>query len=826
MKREILDTTSRVVFFPVRHHSPACARLVYDLALEMKPDAILIEGPSDFNLHMSELALDHKLPIAIYSYAQLEDGTRRGAFYPFCDYSPEWQAFQAAKKLNSSAAFIDMPWADMARSDSASHRYADGELRFNSYANALCTKLGVDSFDDVWDMLAEIDPQLTVAQLFERLHTFAYHVRLADGVSNEDVVREAFMASEILRAMDALPGKILVVTGAFHSYALFVRIMGLDGENPVFLTATKENINAHDPIDADVDATTSTVAYEAEANEVESDDEGDDDNGLDETDLEDFVTAAAQLARGPVGPARGIALTPYSYDRLDSLKGYEAGMPGPGFYDHVFRDRREGTGQTYRKILFQAVTDLRARKQFVSAADVIAVESTARALAAIRCHEEVWRSDLIDAILGAVVKEDLVHGCHHPLLNAIHEVLRGSAVGCLATDAALPPLVRDIQDILTQEQLSPGRILAKVKLDLSAEDAVRKSFVLHRLVCLGISGFSLVDTSVMAGGDDEGNLWEEWEIQWTPLFDANCIEAAIYGSTLGDAAAVKLMERASAIDHDSEAAAMILLDACLMGFNNLSAMLHSQLRALINRDNNFFSVTGALAPVLHLYKYDQVLKDKPIDTIGSILYQVFHRSLWLLETLGRIDSMETEFISKMSLLLETFERCWQPLEFDRAEFVTVLQRARAEKDTNPLMLGALTGALWTIGESPLDDVVADMTFFSSPDSLGDFLTGLFAMAREASQHRVELIMKIDEFLMSFSVDDFLQALPSLRLAFSYFTPREKFYISQNLVKQIGASTAPLPALEVSAEVAAKVMAYEERLKAVLERYGLRGGDND
>ena len=30
---------------------------------------------------------------------------------------------------------------------------------------------------------------------------------------------------------------------------------------------------------------------------------------------------------------QGIALTPYSYERLDSLTGYEAGMPNPGFYD-------------------------------------------------------------------------------------------------------------------------------------------------------------------------------------------------------------------------------------------------------------------------------------------------------------------------------------------------------------------------------------------------------------------------------------------------------------------------------------------------------------
>ena len=35
---------------------------------------------------------------------------------------------------------------------------------------------------------------------------------------------------------------------------------------------------------------------------------------------------------------RGIALTPYSYERLDNLKGYESGMPNPGFYHQAWSD--------------------------------------------------------------------------------------------------------------------------------------------------------------------------------------------------------------------------------------------------------------------------------------------------------------------------------------------------------------------------------------------------------------------------------------------------------------------------------------------------------
>lgn len=53
----------------VRHHSPACARLVESRLREWQPDHVLIEGPSDFNGRIAELLQPgHIAPIAIFSY--------------------------------------------------------------------------------------------------------------------------------------------------------------------------------------------------------------------------------------------------------------------------------------------------------------------------------------------------------------------------------------------------------------------------------------------------------------------------------------------------------------------------------------------------------------------------------------------------------------------------------------------------------------------------------------------------------------------------------------------------------------------------------------
>jgi hypothetical protein len=215
------ELAARIVFFPVRHHSPLCARMVVELAERLRPSAVLIEGPSDYNDRIDELLLGHHPPIAIYSYVRLADGSRRGAYYPFCEYSPEWQALQTALRLGAAVRFIDLPWAEVARDDRVSHRYADAEMRGGEYIAALCRRLGVDDFDALWDEMFEVEPAMTVDEYLRRGRAFCDSLRRLDGAPRPvDLRREAFMASEIRRAAAEFAGPLLVATGGFHTSAL------------------------------------------------------------------------------------------------------------------------------------------------------------------------------------------------------------------------------------------------------------------------------------------------------------------------------------------------------------------------------------------------------------------------------------------------------------------------------------------------------------------------------------------------------------------------------------------------------------------------------
>src|SRR5687768_1373855 len=88
------DLAGRVVYFPVRHHSPACAFHVDRLIRDVRPHAVLIEGPRDATGLIPLLTHEKtKLPVAIYT-TYVDRSTpdappaRHAAYYPLGAYSP------------------------------------------------------------------------------------------------------------------------------------------------------------------------------------------------------------------------------------------------------------------------------------------------------------------------------------------------------------------------------------------------------------------------------------------------------------------------------------------------------------------------------------------------------------------------------------------------------------------------------------------------------------------------------------------------------------------------------------------------------------------
>ena len=749
------------MLLPVRHHSPACARMVRDTIARMRPAAVLIEGPADFNERIGELFLGHRPPIAIYSYVAWQNGSRQGAYYPMCDYSPEWQALLAAKACGAVVRFIDLPFATLAREDRRTHRYADDRLRGSDYVDAVCKALDVESFDDAWDLIAEHDPDLTPEQVFRRVDDYCRCLREADSgsVREYDRRREQFMAAHI-RAAVAEFGRerVVVVTGGYHTSGLAALLA------------------ADDP------GTDTAIAWPEDMSE------------------------------------RGIALTPYSYERLDSLTGYDAGMPSPGFYHEAWR---AADGKAVHGPLMEAVVRrLRELKQTASTADLISIEACAEALAALRGHSRVWRRDLTDAITAALVKDD-VH-LAHPFILAMQEVLRGGERGRLAGNAPLPPLVRDIQARLTAAGLVPGKHPVEPTLALAAPADADRSRLLHRLRELAIPGFERIAGVDFARRADLTSLTETWRVWWTPEHDAQMIEASRYGSALDEAAAARLHEAAQAVERSSAAVALLLLDAVLAGVMTMADTLRERAADVIHQDGDLASVATAMSHLLYLFAWDDALGARGSIETGMLLKEAFERAVWLLESGSPAETSASE-VDAVRLTRDVFERAEEPMKLDRVAFAAVLARVQADVERSPAQRGACAGALWSLRSANPHDISRDLLLFAAPEQLGDFLTGLFALAREEAQRDRELVAAIHAIVTAWNDDSFLAALPSLRLAFMYFTAREKVHLARSIfAEETGSEAAasdPAP-LAVSTAEAAKAMAFETMLIRIAAEYGV------
>lgn len=827
MNPRILNSDADIVFFPVRHHSPTAALLLSSLLQTLKPEAVLIEGPSDYNDQLSELLLDHQLPIAIYSYFEDELGERSGAFYPFCEYSPEWIAVTQGQKQGARVEFIDRPWAELSNYSRRRNLYSDEDQGSIRYISELCKELEVDGFSELWDKIIEIDnPELS--QYMSRVHHLCYHMRMFAGNDSEIIARENCMADFIHSAKQKSSGKIVVVTGGMHSYALFARIFGSDEEKTEFTCLKAEtapasatpwwlNFGEHFPSEGAESSNTTTEPPDPDAESQEKRAEPQD------VDSESGGTSPISRteAQSQKAMVRGIALTPYSYERLDSLTGYESGMPTPGFYHQIYKDRLQNKSDSYRVLLTNTISNLRKKKgQQISSADLIAVETSSCALAALRGHKEVWRIDLIDGVISAILKDERNYDIPHPFLLAIEESLRGDMVGRLSDQASVPPLVHEVESKLRQWDIYPQPFERILHLELTDELASAQSMFLHKLAVLQTPGI-LLQASPIDDEFDNIKALETWSLQLNPGFHAAIIEASIYGNTLDDAAMAKLLEKTETANN-TESASKALLSACLMGLKEIAEEIKQNLLGLIHQDSDLLRVGSSLNHTLYLSKYDTVLRTKPIESVQDLLSAFFERCLWLLDSQGASSYENNSIEFLMKSLVETNEQRKIMNPANTEYFIDVLRRLRTSPHTGAFLRGAACGILWTKNEIKNDALVDDLTYFSNPTTIGEFLNGLIALAKESLKQRDDLLMSLDQFLLAFSVDQFLEALPKTRLAFSAFTPRERHMIAQKILRLTQNANSDLDLeSEFDMDSAAQMMVLEDRISATIKRYGLR-----
>ncbi|EKR98395.1 hypothetical protein LEP1GSC125_1972 [Leptospira mayottensis 200901122] len=758
-----------VSFFPVRHYSVAASLALEKYTNELRPSAILIEGPYDFNPKVDELFLPHTLPIAIYSFVRDEEGFSRGAYYPFCDYSPEWIALKTARSLQIPARFIDLPWADICSIEDFSKKqtsetillYDNEPFWNNAFVRNLCKKMGVSNFDDLWDELFETNHLTQINEYRERASLFCNYVRKEDADSKQTILqREAFMAHQIRLAQTEFQGSILVVTGGYHSSALEERISKPPSMDELSWANRKES------------------SYD-----------------------------------------RGIALTPYSNSRLGAESGYRSGMPSPGFYDFVWENFRKNESFDHRPFVHKIMKMLHQKGERSSSADRIASETMSRALADLRGHKNIWRRDLIDGLRATLVKDEIARDAGHPLLDSISEVMRGDCIGCLAEGTSLPPIVSDIETTLKKMNLLAKREKKILELRLMNSEQREQTKVLHCLRLLGIAGYSLLENTDMISRKDLGDVKEKWNIIQDKEFHSSCIEAARYGGTLSEAATGFLNWRIR-FETDPEIAASCLIDAALAGIGRCSTFLLKQLSEIIPNAFDFIRVCGALNHIVYLYAYDEVLKLENRESLKGVLRETYQRCLNLLDRLGVTSSQGLEQAQGIRTIVQTYQYCSESLELSLEEIRDVLFRVGDDSEIDPFVRGAVCGAQWKLNLALADAILIQLNSFYDSSILGDFLSGLFLIARETVQRDKILLTALNNKISELSYIEFLEALPALRMAFTFFTPREKHQIGRNLSEIINPPVDELTDQE-DLKTVLRAIEFERILFENASKYGTR-----
>jgi len=807
--------SNEIVYFPIRHHSPACALHLEWLLRHRKPEAILIEGPAAFtSLIPLVLHPGTKAPFAIYtSFARQEPAPqpaavkapallgppRHAAYYPFCDYSPELVALRVGSELGARLQFIDLDYPDQinaeqeAEKDSGAPRVesllAERHFKRSRYLQSLARRAGCRDHNDLWDHLFEARlgrtsslNQSVCEQFIRDVAGWCYFAR-ADATGDElkadgTRAREEAMAAAVREELSKGTKPVVVVTGGFHTVVLHQLV-------------------------ADRTASVSTSKRKKEET-------------LD-------------------------CLIRYGFEQLDALNGYAAGMPSPYYYDQVWHALRgDNAANAFRDLAARILVDLgqltRRKKLAValSPADEIAALEQSRRLALLRGHPGPTREDLLDGIRSCFVKGSMdAEG--EVVLGLARHALGGTSIGEVPPEAGVPPVVADFRETAQRLRLNiEDSVRRKSSLDLYRKATHRQSSrFFHSLTFLEVPFAAMAAGPDFVKGVGLERLFEHWSYQWTPQTESHLVEASIYGSTVEEAAANRLAQAITELETSgrgrcaAEAVGM-LVHACRMGLHRHTTRLLMLIGAQVNEDPSLTSLTAAFNQLVLLWESREPLEAHRLIEIPQLIRAAYERACYLLHNLADTPTeAANEILSSlitMRDLLRSSAAGGQGL--DPALFYEPLAKVFLQPKCPALLTGGIAGLLYgdaRLSESDLFKLLSGSLNAASSQA-GDqtaFLIGLLRSCRELAWRQPALVEAVEKLLSAWSEEEFVERIPHLRMAFADLTPREADQVASVVAnlhggEKVGSLYQPQVS-EAEALVAARINAA---VKKALEEDGL------
>lgn len=742
------DLNSKVLLFPVRHHSPVCAYQLVKTIAEYKPEIILIEGPENANSLIPVLTDDNtKLPAAIYYYYKdtkklvSEDAEDYKCYYPFLYSSPEYNALKQAKMLGIPAGFIDMPYCDILintaennglRKNTDKHSYADDTYFTKSrFYEKLCDETKVRSFDEFWEKYFEIGGlYLTPEKFVRQFHTYCIITRAETSAEEMQAdgtyARESHMAKRVSEAMEKY-NKILVVTGGFHSLGIYELL----GEKKI---------------------------------------------------------KSPKLRKIPAS-LHGCYPMAYSYEAADALHGYASGMSFPYFCDSITKKLLAGDSpeSVYNDTTFDLL--VRVAKQTnkkdipVSIADVTSAKALMDGLSALRNSRQSGMYELHDAVTSTFIKGEKTLSSALPL-DILRKFATGDDVGFIGDKSHVPPLITDFEEQsrkfrLKIDDANPNDV--EISL-FTNQSQMEKSRFLHRMDFMNTGFATMKKGPDLHSNKGRSRVREEWRYERSPQVDSSLIDHITDGFTIEEACTT-IAVRKLRDEMRCEMAAGVAVDCFLMGIK-LNQPELDLIDAILNSDGDFFSVGNGLRYFETLNSLQQLYDFSDCSSLDYIK-RCFEKLIISLPSMASVAADRAEDV--ISILKTMYGIVGNVMPEETVTFEQTLTVMTEADNKDPSVYGAVSGLLYAMDSERRSDAETAMRGYlmgtvSIKKQGADFLKGLFCTARDIILSDDSFLRMTDTLITEMEYDDFMEILPSMRLAFSYFTPAEIQDTAQSAAK--------------------------------------------
>ena len=712
--------------FGIRHHGPGCARSLVAALAALEPDVVLVEGPPDAQEVLPLAAhADIAPPVALLVYPL--DEPKRAVFYPFAEFSPEWQAIRWALARGVDVRFMDLPQAlRMAEPDGDDITVEQkDEPSEPSEASPSATPAAPPERDPL-DLFAEaagytdhelwwehqIERHRDATGLFDAIRE-AMHALRGDDAKPKNLLearREAYMRTVVRAAVKEGRERIAVVCGAWHS--------------PVLL---------------------------------------------------DHGTAKADAALLKALPKVKVDATwiPWTHSRLSFRSGYGAGVHSPGWYAHLWT----APDHAVTRWAVEMARLLRSEELDAPSASVIEVVRLADTLAALRGLRSPGLAELNESAVS------IFGGGEPTVLRLVRDRLEiGDVLGRVPDEAPTVPLQRDLQALQKRLRLKVSSEIKPLELDLRNDTDRERSRLFHRLTLLAIPWAE----RKAAAGRKLGTFNETWALRWMPEMEVSLIEASVWGNTVEAAADARAQhEGAQAMDL---AALTPILDRALLAElpGAVDELLgRVQERAAVGADVQHLML--ALPPLARASRYGDV-RQTPTQALLAVIGALFERIVvGLRSACAGIDAeAAAERLRAMVGVQESLgildEAAWQ------REWEGALHALAADDATHGLIRGWCCRSLFERGQLSEDELDRRAGLALSPVSpaldAAAWIEGLLHGAGMTLLHQDGVWIALDRYVTRLAADDFQEMLPLLRRAFSGFSSPERRMMAER-VKDLG-----------------------------------------